>query len=168
MLAVGSWAVLLIATPYAITHHPVSKVQGAVVAVVYVGGSFVCHQAPERSFHFWGGQTPVCARCAALYWSAPFGLVAALQFARRRRSTASTLTSSMSHVTLRRTLFQSAIPTLVTAGIEVFGMAQPSTSNTARAVSAIPLGLSVAWVVGMFLAGAIRSSAGPLPVLSER
>ena len=68
--------------------------------------------------------------------------------------------------TLRRTLFQSAIPTLVTAGIEVFGMAQPS--NTVRAVSAIPLGLSVAWVVGMFLAGAIRSSAGPLPVLSER
>jgi uncharacterized membrane protein len=34
---------------------------------VYVVGSFVCHQRPERSFHLWAHQMPVCARCTGIY-----------------------------------------------------------------------------------------------------
>jgi uncharacterized membrane protein len=34
---------------------------------VFLTGSFVCHQRPERSFHWWGAQVPVCARCFGIY-----------------------------------------------------------------------------------------------------
>jgi uncharacterized membrane protein len=39
---------------------------------VYVIGSFVCHQRPERSFHLWAHQMPVCARCTGIYAGAAF------------------------------------------------------------------------------------------------
>src|SRR5215471_10121519 len=39
----------------------------ALSAVVYEAGSLVCHQLSNRSFHAWGAQMPVCARCTGLY-----------------------------------------------------------------------------------------------------
>jgi uncharacterized membrane protein len=40
---------------------------GGLTATVYGIGSFVCHQRPERSFHLWSAQLPVCARCTGIY-----------------------------------------------------------------------------------------------------
>ena len=150
VVGVCSWAALLLAIPYALSHEPSSTPQRAVSAVVYMVGGFVCHQLPERSFHLWEGQVPVCARCAALYWAAPFGLIAALGFDRKRCAVDSSATL---HV-LRFIVVASAVPTLATVAIEWAGLAE--LSNAARAVSAIPLGLSVAWVVGLFPAFVTR------------
>lgn len=36
-------------------------------AMIYAIGSVVCHQLPNRSFHLWGRQLPVCARCLGIY-----------------------------------------------------------------------------------------------------
>jgi uncharacterized membrane protein len=36
-------------------------------AIVYAAGSLVCHQLPERSFHWHGAQLAVCARCTGIY-----------------------------------------------------------------------------------------------------
>jgi uncharacterized membrane protein len=40
---------------------------------VYLVGSRVCHQRPERSFHLAGVAWPVCARCSGLYLGAAAG-----------------------------------------------------------------------------------------------
>lgn len=37
-------------------------------------GHRVCHQKPERSFHFGGKQFPVCARCMGIYIGVIVGL----------------------------------------------------------------------------------------------
>jgi uncharacterized membrane protein len=34
---------------------------------VFAIGAIVCHQIPDRSFHVWGRQLPVCARCTGIY-----------------------------------------------------------------------------------------------------
>src|SRR4051812_17680383 len=39
-------------------------------AGIYAVGQFVCHQLPARSFHLWGAQLPVCARCTGVYLGA--------------------------------------------------------------------------------------------------
>jgi Predicted membrane protein (DUF2085) len=36
----------------------------------YSIGSVLCHQLPERSFHMWAVQLPVCARCTGVYLGA--------------------------------------------------------------------------------------------------
>ncbi len=40
---------------------------------VYGVGSLICHQLPERSYHLWAAQMPVCARCAGIYFGAACG-----------------------------------------------------------------------------------------------
>jgi uncharacterized membrane protein len=39
-------------------------------AAVYGLGGIVCHQLPERSFHWHGAQLAVCARCTGIYLGA--------------------------------------------------------------------------------------------------
>lgn len=150
VLLVCAWASLLYAIPFVVSHEPISTVKSAAAAVVYVAGGFICHQMPERSFYLWGVQVPVCARCAALYWAAPFGLIAALGVERKRRLAHTTETFRV----LRWIVIASTVPTLATVGIEWVGLAEPS--SAVRAVSAIPLGLSVAWVVGLLPAFVAR------------
>src|ERR1044072_7313244 len=36
-------------------------------AAVYAAGGFICHQIPDRSFHWHGAQLAVCARCTGIY-----------------------------------------------------------------------------------------------------
>ena len=42
----------------------------ALAAVVYTMGSLICHQMPDRSFHWHGAQLAVCARCTGIYLGA--------------------------------------------------------------------------------------------------
>ena len=100
--------------------------------VVYVVGSVICHQRSERSFHTDGHQWPVCARCAALYLSAPFGAL----FAWRRRLNAASAAT---------VLAVTAIPTVVTLAVEWVGLS--ALSNVIRAVSALPAGAAIAFVL---------------------
>ena len=54
-------------------------------AGVFAVGAAVCHQLPDRSFHAWGRQLPVCARCTGIYSAAALvgiGLALTRRFAR--------------------------------------------------------------------------------------
>jgi len=62
------WFAAILIAPFAIDSTHAAPATGA--ACVYVTGSFVCHQRPERSFSLGGRQMPVCARCAGLYAAA--------------------------------------------------------------------------------------------------
>lgn len=136
---------------------------GIVAAAVDTVGRTVCHQRPERSFHIGGSQVPVCARCAGLYWAAPFGLAAAWRCRPRGRGAASTWV----HLpVVRGVLLVSTVPTLVTIGIEWLNLAHPS--NAVRAVAAIPVGLAVAWAAGLCLVGALRDDAAPVSLANPR
>jgi uncharacterized membrane protein len=42
----------------------------------YAVGSLVCHQRPDRSFHWGAAQLPVCARCTGIYAGAALAAVA--------------------------------------------------------------------------------------------
>src|SRR5687768_14239891 len=59
------WSVALIASPLAAVDGNTQTRYAA--ALMYAGGSVICHQRPERSFHLAGAQLPVCARCMGLY-----------------------------------------------------------------------------------------------------
>ena len=60
------WTTSVFAAPYAasLSH---SAIAYPFAFVVYAIGSVVCHQRPERSFHLWLTQLPVCARCTGIY-----------------------------------------------------------------------------------------------------
>ena len=143
---VGVWVVMLVATPYVASHDHLQRAGAVAVAAMYVAGSVVCHQQPARSFHLWGTQMPVCARCTGLYALAPHG---GWLGARRRRPSG----RGVSIHRLRTVLLASAVPTLVTVGGEWAGLMYPP--NLVRAVAGLPLGLTVAWVAGLALVGAI-------------
>jgi uncharacterized membrane protein len=66
-----------------------SPLASALILGVYGLGSAICHQLPERSFHLWTAQMPVCARCAGIYFGAVAGAAFALRASAslRRRDT---------------------------------------------------------------------------------
>lgn len=162
-LGAGGWALLLFLVPYAAAEPGGSDARGIVAAAVDAVGRTVCHQRPPRSFHIGGSQVPVCARCAGLYWAVPFGFAAAW----RRRPHGRGAASTGVHLSrVRGVLIVSTFPTLATIGIEWLNLAQ--LSNAVRAVAAIPLGLALAWVVGLFFVGALRDSAPPVPLANPR
>ena len=68
-----AWAVLLVAVPFAASQPHVSTMAAALIAGVYAVGSLICHQLPERSYHLWTAQMPVCARCTGIYFGAVLG-----------------------------------------------------------------------------------------------
>ena len=107
--------------------------------VPYLIGSVLCHQRPERSFHTAGVVWPVCARCTGLYLGGALGGVWVL--ARWRRALRP----------VRYVLVVSALPTAIMFAIEWSGLAL--VSNTARAVAGVPLGATVAFVLGALAAG---------------
>ena len=108
--------------------------------LVYAAGGLVCHQRPERSFHLRGRQLAVCARCTGLYASALAGglvsLIVGLPFVSPSRA--------------RVWLAIAMVPTVLTVGLELAGLAHPS--NVVRMISALPLGAVAAWPV----VGALR------------
>ena len=72
------WAASLLLAAFAASGHAGALAYGF-AATIYAIGSQVCHQRPERSFHLWAVQLPVCARCTGIYFGA-----AAAAFARPR------------------------------------------------------------------------------------
>jgi hypothetical protein len=76
-LSIG-WAVLLPVAPFAASQPAPARVWYALAFVAYGAGSFICHQLPERSFHTWSAQWPVCARCTGIYFGAAVATVIAM------------------------------------------------------------------------------------------
>ena len=114
-----------------------------ITALVYLAGSFVCHQIPERSFHLSGVQLPVCARCTGLYLGAAVGMIG--------------LFAVQAPVTFSRArtfLIVAAIPTLVTVATAAVGLWDPG--NALRATLALPLGFVVGAIVAAVAARRLR------------
>jgi uncharacterized membrane protein len=127
-----AWAAAILLAPIAFLSQ--SRVLALPAIIIYEIGGRVCHQIDARSFHFDVCQLPVCARCTGLYVSAAAGAVAGLWAA-----------SSIPGARARRILLLCAMPTGLTWGLEMAGLAHPS--NIVRAVAALPLGCAVAWMV---------------------
>src|SRR5262249_21933132 len=87
MLTVGSvgWMVALGLATFIASRSTVGIAAYGFSAAVYQVGSLVCHQLSERSFHVWGAQLPVCARCTGLYSGAAAAAIAAIRLSDRTR-----------------------------------------------------------------------------------
>jgi uncharacterized membrane protein len=116
------WVLLLLAAPF--LPAPLS-------AAVYVVGSFICHQRPERSFFLSGLQLPVCARCAGIYAGVAAGALAATSLPPVRRP--------------RLLVLIAIVPALVSLVVEWTGLSP--LSNTIRAATGVLAGGLVAAVV---------------------
>lgn len=138
VLVVGAlaWPTMLGAALWDRVQHP--EARSAWASVVYFAASRLCHQQPERSFHTEGAQWPVCARCAGLYLAAPLGIAWFVMQRRRTRVGAAWPRPS-------KVFIAAALPTALTLAWEWGGMGTPP--NLVRAVSALPLGAAVAWVL---------------------
>jgi uncharacterized membrane protein len=73
--AVG-WALLVPLAAYAAS-LPRGSVWHPLALGIYGLGSVICHQRVERSFHLFGAQLPVCARCTGIYVGAAVAVVMA-------------------------------------------------------------------------------------------
>jgi hypothetical protein len=156
--ALGAMAVWIVALGLA----PVVRAQReawppawrAMAGLVYVAGSHVCHQRPERSFPVAGAPLPVplpiCARCVGLHTGAALGLAAFVLMpgAWRRRLGA--------HA--RGWLAAAALPTVASVGLEWAG--GPS-SLWSRTIAALPFGACAAMLLGLALAGLLQGRAAP-------
>lgn len=102
---------------------------------VYAVGAAVCHQRPERSFHLWGRQMPVCARCTGIYLGA--AVVGILAVVARIAGTRGFSRASVVALAL--------LPTAATLVYEWTTGVMPS--NTIRCAAGVMLGAAVAWLV---------------------
>jgi uncharacterized membrane protein len=132
LIAAPVWVAAMPLATYAATREHAPAIANAFALAIYGIGSLVCHQKPERSFHLWGAQLPVCARCAGIYLGAAAALI-------RRRAKASRVVND------REILALAALPTVATLLFEwTTGM---TPSNTIRFVSGLPIGAVVSWLV---------------------
>jgi len=160
-----AWAVLLVAVPFAASQPHVSTMAAALIAGVYAVGSLVCHQLPERSYHLWTAQMPVCARCTGIYFGAVLGASAgAIRTAKAvrppslrdgeagrsaKREGASPTNAVARNVNPawrpRIALALAAVPTVVSLVYEWATGNAPS--HAIRAAAGVPLGVVVAWLI---------------------
>jgi Predicted membrane protein (DUF2085) len=123
--------------------------------VTYLVGSLLCHQRPERSFFLWGSQMPVCARCLGIYAGAAIAAIA-LPFARLKPSRLRSPAKRASFGEARRSaggalrsarmiLIVSIVPAAATLLYEWTTGDMPA--NWIRALSGLPIGVVVAWIV---------------------
>ncbi|MCC7177160.1 MAG: DUF2085 domain-containing protein [Acidobacteria bacterium] len=133
VVAVPAWAAGLALAPY------VSRLSRMAGGLLYVVGSLICHQQPERSFYLAGAQLPVCARCEGLYLGAALGVLAWAAYGRSR-----TRAWPRRHALALLTV--AAVPTIVTVASALTGVGDPP--NGWRFALALPLGLAGGLVVG--------------------
>lgn len=113
----------------------------------FAAGSVVCHQLPERSFHWGQWQFPVCSRCTGLYLSAAVGL-AAWTVVRRARPIRIEPRLAITF------LIAAALPTIVSLATAAIGLWDAS--NPGRALLAVPLGATAGVLVAAVAAKDLR------------
>jgi uncharacterized membrane protein len=65
-----SWLGAIVAAPYLLANEHLTS-----SLILYQCFSAICHQLPERSFHFQGYPLAVCSRCTAIYGGFVVGLL---------------------------------------------------------------------------------------------
>ncbi len=149
ILAVA-WVVVAVAAPVALAHG-----YAVFPAIVYEAAGLICHQRPDRSFRLEGIQLPVCARCFGLYAAGAAGAVSACMVG--RPASGEVLTRGASWV-----LAIAALPTAVTLALEWTHVLSPG--NSARALSALPLGAAAGRLVVRALGASRASDRSPTQV----
>jgi uncharacterized membrane protein len=137
----GLWALAIGTAPL------LAAKTGLGAALIYVVGSLICHQLPDRSFHVGDAQLPVCARCAGLYLGAAIGALAWAVTASRRRH-------SLPRVPTLVALAIAGAPTALTYTTALLGLFDPP--NVWRAALAVPLGAAAGAIVGAVASGHLK------------
>ncbi|MGQ0734089.1 MAG: DUF2085 domain-containing protein [Acidobacteriota bacterium] len=132
----------------------IAEARVAISAAMYVAGSLVCHQRPERSFHVDGLVLPVCARCLGLYAGGLLGIAGWAGVSGLGRRPARRACAIVASGPPRSALVVAALPTLVTVVTAWLGWWDPA--NLLRASTAIPLGAVAGALVSAVLAGDLR------------
>jgi uncharacterized membrane protein len=141
--ATATWALLLLLAPGLASRSRASAFGAGLVVAVYAVGSIVCHQLPERSFHLWTAQMPVCARCTGIYVGAAVMAIGA--FGARRSPERLALRRIALPGRARLMLVGAVAPTAVTLLFEWTTGRAPG--NWIRFAAGIPIGVAVAWLV---------------------
>ena len=138
--ALGSvgWLVAQATAAMATATASVGPLTYMAASAVYVVGALICHQRPERSFHVWGAQWPVCARCLGLYAGAAIGAAIAA-------CTPSSSIESRAVSAARTVLAIAILPTVVTLVYEWTTGVTPS--NMIRMGAALPAGAVACWLM---------------------
>jgi uncharacterized membrane protein len=147
VVSMGWFALIPLATFLAGRASPKTPAGYGVAFVTYTIGSLVCHQRPERSFHLFGVQMPVCARCLGIYAGAA-AAAALLWWFSDRRSEVLRHESAISWPGFgpaRTALLISAIPIAISVAYEWTTGVTPA--NWIRAATGLSLGAAVAWIV---------------------
>jgi hypothetical protein len=151
-----AWAACLPLTAFAASRPDAASLVYGLAVAAYSVGHLICHQLPARSFHLWGAAMPVCARCSGIYFGAAIAaLLRASRFGGQAQDRG--LLSGLSaeaprakadgHARARIVLMAALVPT---AGTLVFEWTTGVTpANWIRALAGVPLGVAVAWAVGM-------------------
>jgi Predicted membrane protein (DUF2085) len=159
------WFGLVVAAPFFASRPHASTPESLLILAVYGVGSLVCHQLPERSYHLWTAQLPVCARCTGIYLGAVVGILGwtcAGAFERPQRGRGAVAERQHEHPPIqhraaraflrvgslrhaRALLGLASAPTALTLAYEWSTGNMPS--NAIRAAAGIPIGLVVAWLV---------------------
>ncbi len=140
-----AWLLLLVVSPYLVSHARPGSALFNAGGMVYLAGRIVCHQRADRSFHAWGVQLPVCGRCFGLYAAAILGSVLAATGRRPSRHRRDWL--------LRFAV--AGVPTAASIMLELLGIWPQS--PVIRCIAALPLGFTVAWFVGVHAAPPFKS-----------
>jgi hypothetical protein len=151
-----SWAVCIPLTAFAASRPDAASIVYGLAVAAYSVGHLICHQLPARSFHLWGAALPVCARCSGIYVGAAIAaLVRASRFGGQAQdrgllsglSAAARRAKADGHAGPRIVLLLAFLPTAATLVFEWTTGLTPA--NWIRALAGIPLGVAVAWAVGM-------------------
>lgn len=139
VMAAG-WTALLAAAP---------QLPIPLAAFVYVFGSVICHQIPERSFYVADAQVPVCARCLGIYGGLAIGAFATTmgRFVRGSDPLSRSVPGSDPRLPglSRLALVLGAAPTALMVPLEWIGV-WPA-SNPMRAAAGVALGMAAGWVL---------------------
>jgi uncharacterized membrane protein len=136
-LASTGWLALLLIAPVGWSR---------LAAFAYLLGGIVCHQLPARSFHLADAQLAVCARCTGIYAGAAAAFLWQSCWLVWSGRAATVDRGELGPWTARVFLIAGAAPTLMMVLLESLGFW--TTSNSARALAGVPLGVVIALVAG--------------------